>query len=286
MSDSQPDKTRRWLTTSLLALGCGGIGSGRIHARGAAANFPVFDALLQHGKPNLSRQGLVPMVAVADVWGGKGPQDSVDERGIVAALERLPTDIRTLYVDIENWLLLGVAESARDQNVENYLQTARIIRRAKPQIKFGFYGVAPSCIYWPIVTQDKKSLAEWHAANRAMRPIAEIVDFVLPSLYTYYDDPAGWRQFASATIDEARQYGKPVYPFLWFDYFDHNPVLRGQQVRVADWREELELCRQHADGIVLWGGYEQNWSESAGWWQAVLALLPAASRSAMDLRDR
>ena len=226
------------------------------------------------------------MLAVADVWSGKGPQDSVDERGIVAALERLPTDTRTLYVDIENWLLLGVSESVRDQNVENYLQTARIIRRTKPQIKFGFYGVAPSCIYWPIVTQDQKPLAEWHAANRAMRPIAEVVDFVLPSLYTYYDDPAGWRQFANATIDEALQYGKPVYPFLWFEYFDHNPVLHGQQVQVADWREELALCRQRADGIVLWGGYEQNWSESAGWWRAVLALLPAASRSAMDLRDR
>jgi hypothetical protein len=285
MSDSRPNRTRRWLATSLLALSCGGIGSGRIHARGAGANFLVFDALLQRGKPNLSRRGLVPMLAVADVWQGKGPQDYVDERGIVAILERLPSDTRTLYVDVENWRLLGVAENVRDQNVQNYLQTARIIRRTRPQIKFGFYGVAPSCVYWPIVRQDQKSLAEWHDVNRAMRPIAEVVDFVLPSLYTFYDDPAGWRQFASATIDEARQYGKPVYPFLWFEYFDHNPVLRGRQVRLADWREELALCRQHADGMVLWGGYEQDWSESAGWWQAVLGLLPAATKATMNLRE-
>ncbi len=230
----------------------------------------MFDALLHHGKPNLSHEGLVPMFSVAGIWRPGMPREYVDEQGVVAALNRLPSEASTIYIDIENWPLLGVGESIRAQSIENYLLTAKIIRRTRPNIKFGFYGIAPTRVYWPIVRQDQKELAEWRAVNLALRPLADLVDFVLPSLYTFYDDPAGWHQFASASLDEARQYGKPVYPFLWFEYFDGNVILRGHEVPVADWVAELTLCRKGADGIVLWGGSGRNWNESAGWWQAVL----------------
>jgi len=236
----------------------------------AGGDFPVFDALLQKGKPNLSHQGLVRMSWVAGIWRPGMPKDSVDERGVAAALDQLPAEAGTLYIDVENWPLLGVSDSVRSQSVDNYIRTAEIIRCHKPAIKFGFYGIAPACVYWPITRQDRQQLADWRAANRALRPLAEWVDYVLPSLYTFYDDHSGWRQFATATLEEARQYGKPVYPFLWYEYFDGNLLLRGKQVNSADWRDELALCREQADGIVLWGGSERNWSESADWWQAVL----------------
>ena len=213
------------------------------------------------------------MFWVAGIWRPGMPKEFVDERGIVAALERLPAEASTLYIDVENWPLLGVADSVRLQSVDNYIRTAEIIRRNRPHIKFGFYGIAPACVYWPIVRQDRQQLADWRAANRALRPLGEWVDFVLPSLYTFYDDHSGWRQFATATLEEARQYGKPVYPFLWYEYFDGNLLLRGKQVSAVDWRDELTLCREHAEGVVLWGGSERNWSESAVWWQAVLQFM-------------
>jgi hypothetical protein len=238
----------------------------------AGAGFPVFDALNHPGKPNLSRQGLEHMVSVSQIWRPGAPKGYVDERGVVAILERLPYEVSVISLDIEDWPILGVAENLRTQHIENYLLTAKIARRTKPHIKFGFYGIAPLCVYWPIANQDQQQLAEWRAANRALRPLAEWVDFVLPSLYTFYDDPAGWRQFAIATLEEARQYGKPVYPFLWFEYFDGNLQLRGRDVKLADWREELTICQERADGLVLWSNQERNWSESAGWWQAVLEM--------------
>jgi hypothetical protein len=202
----------------------------------------------------------------------------------VAALAQLPPEATTLYVDIENWLLLGVADGVRTQSIDNYLATAKIIRRTKPHMKFGYYGIAPSCVYWPIVRQDRKQLAEWRGVNRALEPLAEWVDFVLPSLYTFYDDPAGWRQYASVTLEEARRYGKPVYPFLWFEYFDGNLLLHGHEVTIADWRDELKLCRERADGVVLWGGYERNWNESAAWWRAVVEMQPMASNPPPEIR--
>jgi hypothetical protein len=269
--ESEIDRRRRWL--ALAMLGAPLCATPYFRSIAAGSKFPVFDALEHRGKPNLSRQGLVPMLSVARVWRPGSPKDSVDEAGVLAALEQLPRGADTIYVDIENWPLLGVAENIRSQHVDNYLMTAKIIRRAKPHIRFGFYGIAPLFAYWPIVRQDKEQLAEWRVANQALRPLADWVDFVLPSLYTYYDNPAGWRQFASATLEEARQYKKPVYPFLWYEYFDGNLLLRGKQVNLADWGDELKLCRERADGIVLWGGYQRNWSDSAGWWKTVLALM-------------
>jgi len=271
------DRRRRSIVAAALGtpLWIGGVTS----AAAPGSNFRVYDGLLHRGKPNLARLGFERIYWVGGLWRPGTPRDYVDEQGVIAALALLPYEARTLYIDIENWPLLGVSDSVRAQHIENFIVTAKIVRRVKPAVKFGFYGIAPLCIYWPIIRQDKEALAEWRAANRALQPLADLVDFVLPSLYTAYDDHADWRKYAIASLDEARQYRKPIYPFLWYEYFDGNPLLRGHVVNATDWRDELDLCRECADGIVLWGGSERGWSESAGWWQSVLSFMgkPAAS---------
>jgi hypothetical protein len=283
MLTKPPNQTRRRLTATLLGVGATYIKAQYFPALAAGDDFPLFDALLHRGKPDLSRQGLVPMYAVAGVWRPGSAKEYVDEQGVVAALDRLPREVRVLYLDIENWPLLGVAEGIRERSIQNYLMTAKIIRQTKPNIKFGFYGIAPTCVYWPIVRHDQTDLTDWRAVNQALRPVADLVDFVLPSLYTMYDDSAGWREFASVTLIEARRYGKPVYPFLWFEYFDGNAILRGHEVNIADWTAELTLCRERADGIVFWGGSGRGWSESAAWWQAVLRIRGEVSRTPSGL---
>ena len=39
------------------------------------------------------------------------------------------------------------------------------------------------------------------------------------------------------------------------------------------WRRQLEVCREHADGLVLWGGFKQLWDEEADWWVATKSFL-------------
>jgi hypothetical protein len=273
MSAADTNTTRRALTAFLLTVVGQGLAKSVVPAFAASANFTVFDALLHRGKPNLSHQGLMPMAAVAGVWRPGMSKDNVDEPGVMAALDKLPREVPAIFIDIENWPLLDSDGNVRSRNVDNYLRTAEIVRRVKPQLKFGFYGIAPICVYWPIIRQDKKQLADWKAVNRELRPLAQWVDFVLPSLYTFYDDHVGWRQFAVATLAEAGQYGKPVYPFLMYEYVDNNVLLRGQQLRDVDWSDELAVCRERADGVVLWGGSQRNWSESAPWWQATLKFM-------------
>jgi len=273
MSAADANSTRRALTAFLLTVVGQGLAKGVVPAFAASANFTVFDALLHHGKPNLTHQGLVPMAAVAGVWRPGIPKGNVDEPGVMAALDQLPREVPAIFIDIENWPLMDSNGVVQSRNVDNYLRTGEIVRRVKPHLKFGFYGIAPICVYWPIIRQDRKQLADWSAVNRALRPLAQWVDFVLPSLYTSYDDHDGWLKFAAATLAEAGQYGKPVYPFLMYEYVDNNVLLRGQQIRDVDWSDELAVCRERADGVVLWGGSQRNWSESAPWWQTTLKFM-------------
>jgi len=239
--------------------------------------FAMFDGLLFRAKPDLRALGLEPIVAVAAIWRPGAPRNELDPVGLKAALKRLPRSTATLYIDVESWPLLTDDRAVRERSANNYLSTAEIIREALPDAHFGFYGVAPCCVYWPIVAQQSAGLDQWHAANESLLPLTEYVDFVLPSLYTFYDDQGGWAKFASASIAEARIYGKPVYPFLWNQYFDGNWLLKGRQVKADAWNAELELCFELADGAVLWGGSEQNWDPAASWWQSVKQLLRRAA---------
>lgn len=243
-----------------------------------AKRFALFDALLFRAKPNLSAYGLQPITAVAEIWRPGAAKSEFDPVGLQLLLQELPKGTSTLFVDVESWPLLTDDLTVRDRSVSNFLQTAELTRATLPAVRFGFYGVAPCCVYWPIVREQAAGLNQWHTANRALLPLADYVDFVLPSLYTFYADQNGWAKFATASIAEARIYGRPVYPFLWNQYFDGNVLLRGMQVAADAWNAELELCLAQADGVVLWGGSEQNWDPSAAWWQSVKRLSQRTQR--------
>jgi len=271
---SQPNGTRRRVTVGLVAMAGYGLYEGAF----GQGRFKLFDALLHRGKPNLQRLGLEPLPTVEHIWRDDSARDDVEEDGIVRALRQLPPRTETFFLDIENWPLLKTTPEVRQQSIRKLIQVARIVRRHTPAAKFGFYCLPPAGTYWPLV--DTKTYAsqraEWLVANRELEPLAELVDFLFPSLYTFFDDRGGWLTYARETLNAARRYGKPVYPFLWSEYHDSNLELRDHEVDPDAWREELQFCRAHADGIVFWGGYHfggggyrRGWSESAAWWQEV-----------------
>jgi hypothetical protein len=268
MGPFQFNRHRRWLLGALSAS----VISPGMASDSAAGRFRVFDAMLHRDKPDLTSRGLEPIVPIAQVWRADEPHDRVNVVAAALAVERLPATTRTMFFDIEEWPIYPQPASIRDASVAKFTRIAEIARTARPSLPFGFYGVPPVCAYWPIVFHDA-SYQQWLEANRALTPVAQAVDFLFPSLYTFYDDRRGWLDFAKAQMDEARRYGKPVYPFLWFEYFDGNEQLRGKEVAAAAWEEELDFCLTHADGVVIWGGSERQWNEQAVWWRTTLRVL-------------
>ncbi|HUN74152.1 MAG TPA: hypothetical protein VMU40_06520 [Steroidobacteraceae bacterium] len=269
-SNSSVDLRRRRLASALASLGISILG--RPARAGAPARFPVFDALLHRGKPPLEREGLVRMPAIANIWRPGVSHDEVDERGVVAAVELLPLDTTHVYIDIENWPLFPADSAVLDASLRKLLRVTDIVRRARPGLLLGFYGAPPASAYWPIMFRNA-SYQQWLQTNRRMAPLARAVDFLLPSFYTHYDDLAGWLRFAAAQLEEARRYDKPIYPFLLYLYSEYRSPLDGLDIPERTWHVELEFCREHADGVVLWGGAGRNWSESATWWQVTRKVL-------------
>src|SRR5207249_9613783 len=97
-----------------------------------------------------------------------------------------------------------------------------------------------------------------HAETHAMRSIVPFVGALDPSRYTFYDDAQGWVKYALANVAEARRIadGRPVYPFLWPQYHYSNARLGSQYIDGNLWSLELRTMYAHADGLVIWGGYD------------------------------
>jgi hypothetical protein len=229
------------------------------------AEFVVFDGLLHSDKPNLRRLGMIELRGSGNLWRPGTSRDAVDERGVRSAARWLATLGPNYYLDIEHWPVVHVPEATIEASIAKLIRVSDIARATTPDRNFGFYGLLPHAAYWAIVLRDEKAIAAWRRSNEISRPLASRVDFVLPSLYTFYEDREGWVRAAREVLTAARQYGKPVYPFLWPEYHD-STKLAGQPLPRDYWRMQLELCRQYADGVVIWGGYRQRWDDKAPWW--------------------
>jgi hypothetical protein len=184
------------------------------------------------------------------------------------ARQKLVLDIEHLPMDIRQHPRESVQASIRTLK-----QLIGWVRKRQPRLRLGMYSLMPMRDYWTPVAFPEKRPA-WESANAFLAPLARAVDFICPSLYTFYDRAHEWGVYAKANIHQARQYGKPVWPFLWMNYHGSNQHLADQFIPADYWRMQLRLCRRIADGIVIWGGWgmaanaPRAWDDSAPWWQA------------------
>ena len=149
------------------------------------------------------------------------------------------------------------------------------IRSVAPACTIGAYNLSPLANYWcwvdPIHSGD--TVAHCRSINDALRPIAQASDWLFPCLYTYYTDDPNWWIAAIGTISEARRISsRPVAPFVWFQDMTSSNAF----VDPTLWAHQLELIRESCDGIVLWGGYQQQWNPTAPWWLAAKSVLGIA----------
>lgn len=258
--------------------------------------FPVFDCLHFPGKPDLSRYGLHPMAETGREYfrvieAGPTPKrdyeraDEKTTRYFARALARRET--RLVMIDIEHWRVQGESEEAAAGRAK-LIELAQWIHDESPGLRLGYYGVPPLRDYWRAVTgAGSAKYQEWQAENDLLRELAREVDVLFPSLYTFYDDPRGWKVYAKANLSEARRYGKTVYAFLWPQYHNSNKTLGMQFVPGDVWREQLETCYEWADGVVIWAGgggpdgKMKAWDEDAPWWRETVNFMERIRGEAM-----
>jgi hypothetical protein len=241
--------------------------------------FPVFDATGIANKPDLTPFGLKP-ITVADsslLWtswtaSSLSDKETMPDKAKIAAVGRSAQQSSGILVfDIEHWPISGDGAAQSVKQFQTVLQWAKA---SDPSLKIGFYGIMPQRDYWsPNVAQaHPERMLAWKQTNTGLSSLAQQVDIIFPSLYTFYDDKAGWQKYAIANIQEARRIapGKPVYVFLW-PQFDS----KGGQFMPADfWSLELQTAKQYADGAVIWccTGHP-SWDDNAPWWKATTTFL-------------
>ena len=238
-------------------------------------DFTVFDSTLFKNKPDLRPLGFMPlnMVYEGELWRPGSNHDEPDLEAARKAANKYKALGDVLCVDIERWRVFGVEPQLIQTNIRRLGAVADAMHAAQPKLKLGYYLLLPVRDYWAGVENKPEKMRAWAEANDSLKGLASHVDVVFPSLYTFYDDPEGWKKYAKANIMEARRYGKPVYPVLWYQYHDSNKLLGGKPVPADVWRMQLETCLEYADGVVIWGGYKELWSEEAGWWKETRAFL-------------
>jgi hypothetical protein len=239
-----------------------------------AQSFPVYDATYFINKPDLSQYGIKPFTIIYQykMWPGKfnaSDTKTMPDRSMINAAVKGSTGL--VAIDIEHWPITDPESIKKLETVFQWFKSA------DPQAKIGYYGIIPQRDYWN--TQQGANSAKYHSwqqTNDSVAPLANMVDVVFPSLYTFYPDSAAWQKYAIAQIQEAKRLapGKPVYAFLWPQYHTSNRFLGGQYLPADYWTLELNTVKKYADGAVIWCCPDkETWNPQAPWWKATVAFL-------------
>lgn len=245
--------------------------------------FVVFDGTLYKDKPALEAYHIRPITLLYEsrLFVANQSPDAMPPEVIVRSLvKELRGSREPVVLDIERWPLTGAGPTVQSA-VAKFLSVLSWAKGEAPSVSFGVYGTVPIPDYWR-ATSDPMSLQylAWRTDNDRLAQIADHVDALYPSIYTYYPDRQAWVAYARAQIAEARRLakGKPVYGFLWPLYHNQGNELLGPRPIEPDyWDLQLTTIAQHADGVVIWGGWGENgpepWNEEAPWWQVTKRFL-------------
>jgi hypothetical protein len=243
------------------------------HTRPTVNNtFQVYESLLYGSQSVFQDAGLkhVKIIYTSDIWRQNEDMKEPDEALVRSAARNIVYTGTPVVIDIEHWALTG-DEALVSASIAKYISVVDWMKQERPEITFGYYGTLPVRNYWAPVGNN--GMDEWQKQNERLLMLGEHVDAVFPSIYTFYEDQNGWITYAKANIQEARRYGKPVYPFLWPEYHSSNAQLTGTDVTGNYWRRQLDLCKEYADGFVIWGGWKRTWNDNAPWWIATKKFL-------------
>lgn len=256
----------------------------------AAGGFQVFDGTLYRDKPDFANYGILPIeiLYVSRFWPDTRAVDEMERLPDEERVRRVAREARVkdvpVVIDIEHWSLDG-SEKEKRANLAKYTTVLQWLRNEAPDMHLGYFAVVPMGAYgWALKDPASVEYRLWQSENAKRADLASRVDAVYPQLYTYYPDRQAWVRYAVANLREARRYGKPVYAFLWPQYSERNKHLGHQYLPADFWRLQLETAARHADGIVIWGGWDSEqwgrarWDESAPWWQVTREFMDGLAR--------
>ena len=246
-----------------------------------SGEFRLFEDIRYKNTPNFAAMGIEPV----KLWyeaafftdkarPGDGNFNLPANSKVRAAASAAPA---VSCVDIERWWG-GNGAAVPQAGLDAYKHVAEVYRAALSSgKKWGFYSTIPIRNYWAVI-RGAGDLEDWKLNNDKLKGLGELVDYTFPSCYTFYEDRAANAKYVAAQINEAKRIapGKPCYAFLWPEYHVSNKDRKGDPIEKSYFREILDVCREHADGAVIWNLSNKksvDFDEVPDWWEAVEEFL-------------
>ena len=280
---------RVWLGL-LATMLCCAQAIGQSAAQSPDKQFIVFDGTLYQKKPDLRAAGLEPIYIAYEGSLFRERDRALREPGAMPDPDLMGKELfaaraagsRLVVIDIEVW---SVARSDRfpkqvPEAIARFQETVTLARRLAPDLDIGLFSPLPVHSgyerYLPIGSDLQRQMV---IDNDKLVGLASMVDAIFPIGYTYSTDRTEWERAIGQSVSEARRLRKdaPVYVFIWPQYADYGPVpkeLHRQWLPADYWRYQLDTMYESADGVVIWGGWNneqggrRKWDDEAAWWQA------------------
>ncbi|HZF69981.1 hypothetical protein [Sulfuricurvum sp.] len=235
---------------------------------------PIFDTTRYLNKPKSNESFFIPMTIIYEKKLLPHGPDIIDKNYLRALAFSLPKSSIPYILDIESWKCGRKENDVQASNsIDKYILVIDTMKQARPDLKFGYFGIIPVKAPLTINTHSEQQMRDWkHALERSKRLVSH-VDVICPEGYTYLDDKIIWLRYMEALINEAKTYGKPIYPFLWPEFMEGRS-LKGRFIARDFWKVQLDYVYTRCDGVIIWGGRDfsvvpavsREWDEKAPWW--------------------
>lgn len=248
--------------------------------------FKTYYSFLFTGEPSLSQYNMMPAFVSGTGFnslGEYGPGVNPDVQSVYSTANYVASSGNELFNgDLEAWPIDYRSGQPQQiaENISKFEEIVKWVHEVQPQLLVGFYGLVPLGLWSPAwgevnYVTDSAAFSAWKNANEELTGLVENLSYLSPSLYNDIQTPYNWSQYAIATINEGHALGKPVYPFLSMYYYTYPQS--GVLVPPYIWALNLYVVGRHANGTILWGGYQDQWSNTAPWWEITQSFIKSNS---------
>lgn len=224
--------------------------------------FVVYNSLHYRETPDLTSDGLHQIQLIyedkltSSPALGIGPRSFNESLISNASLSSKASPNTPVSLDIESW---GLGDDA----MEKYTKSIKTFK-SHSSTKVGLYGFFPAntrYLYDAISSNDTEKQRRWREKlqRRAIK-VSNAVDIYMPSFYTWGKDFNAWEKtvIESTSLARSTDPNKPIYAFVWPQYYDNKTPYALEFIDPKTWRRELEVLYKYTDGIIIWSSHKDS----------------------------